>query len=159
MYLMRKMITLLITSLTTIIAIGQDITEQNLQGDWKMCAFDVNGIHWDFKTDTVKLPAEYEGTLGQSQKDALIADIKGGLADYKEGTFMIKGNYIEQSMNGDVASGTYTIENMDGLDYLRVVNDDAAKSVDMLRVLLKDGQMHITIPDEIGGASTLIYCR
>ncbi len=153
-----KRLFLFLAFATVLSANAQEITEKNLEGNWKMCAFDVNGIYWDLKTDAVKLPPEYS-TLGENQKEALIADIKGGLSDHKDGTFMIRGNYLEQTMAGQEASGNYTIEKKDGKDYLRIVNDDAGKTVDVVQVALKDGKMYIIIADAIGGTSTLVYSK
>lgn len=154
---MKKLLLLLAFAFSAVLS-AQEVTQQSLQGSWKICAFDINGIHWDFKTDVVKLPAEYEN-LGQSQKDAMIADIRHGLADYKDGTFMIKGNYLEQTMGGQTGSGTFTIEKQKDNTFLRIVNDNAEKTVDLMKAVLKEGKMHLTIPDEMGGTSTLVYCR
>ncbi len=156
---MKKIFLLFATFLIATFAQAQTVTKDSLQGNWKMCAFDINGIRWDFKSDSVTLPSEYESSLGQSQKDAMIADVKTGLADYKEGTCLIKGNYIEQAMAGDTASGTFSLTEQNKKSYINIVNDDAAKSTDILMVSLKDGMMHLTIPDEIGGVTTLIYCK
>jgi hypothetical protein len=153
-----KKLFLFMTFSVVLAAQAQEVTEKSLEGNWKICAFDVNGIYWDFKTDAVRLPAEY-ANLGESQKEALIADIKTGLTDHKNGTFIIKGNYLEQNMAGQEASGSYTIEKKDGKDYLRIVNDDAAKTTDIVQVTLKDGKMQITVADAMGGTSTLIYCK
>jgi len=153
-----KIFLLLLTLIVSAALSAQEVTHQSLQGIWNICAFDVNGIHWDFKTDVVKLPPEYEN-LGQSQKDAMIADIKHGLADYKDGKFMIKGNYMEQTMGGQTGSGTFTIEKQKDNTFLRIVNDNAEKSVDLMKAVLKEGKMYLTVPDEMGGTSTLVYCR
>ncbi|WP_294822904.1 hypothetical protein [uncultured Flavobacterium sp.] len=137
---------------------AQAVTPESVQGNWKMYAFNINGIYWDFKSDVVTLPAEYE-KLGKSQKDAMIADIRSGLAVYKEGTLSIKGNYVEQQMDGKTGSGTFTIEKQKESTFLRIVNDNAEKTVDIMKAVIADGKLHLTIPDEMGGASTLIYCK
>ncbi|MCW4469036.1 hypothetical protein OGH69_08680 [Flavobacterium sp. MFBS3-15] len=142
------------------LASAQAITQERLQGAWKICAFNVNGINWDFKTDVVTLPAEYEAsTLGPSQKEAMIADIRAGLADYKDGSFVIKGNYVEQSMAGQTASGTFSLQEQNKKWYINIVNDDAAKTTETLMVALKDGKMQLTIPDGMGGITILTYCK
>ncbi|AWH83768.1 hypothetical protein HYN59_00960 [Flavobacterium album] len=157
---MTKTILLFVACLTTALAAAQEITEKDLIGSWKMCAFDINGIHWDFKSDTVKLPPELLSSLGESQKAAMIADVREGLADYKEGTMAFKkGYYMEQSMAGQEASGTYTIEKKDNFYLIKVTNHDAGNTVETLGVALVNGQLHISMPDDIGGTTILIYCK
>ena len=146
--------------LTITFARAQSITQENLQGNWKICAFNVNGIIWDFKSDVVTLPAEYDNSsLGPSQKEAMIADIRAGLADYKDGSFIVKGNYVEQSMAGQTASGTFTLQEQNKKWYINITNDDAAKTTETLMVALKDGKMQLTIPDGMGGITILEYCK
>ncbi|MEL1245421.1 hypothetical protein AAEO56_14195 [Flavobacterium sp. DGU11] len=157
---MKKTILLFVACFTTALASAQTITETDLLGDWKICAFDINGIFWDFKSDTVKLPPELASSLGESQKAAMIADVKYGLSEYKNGTMVFKkGYYLEQSMAGDEASGTYTIEKKGDLYVIKITNDDAKNTVETVGIKLVDDQLHISMPDEIGGMTILIFCK
>jgi isopentenyl diphosphate isomerase/L-lactate dehydrogenase-like FMN-dependent dehydrogenase len=157
---MKKLLCLAALFFITAHSTGQSITPDKLEGNWRICAFDINGITWDFKTDVITLPQEYDKSLGENQKQAMITDIREGLKAYKDGSIAFKtGNYIEQSMAGEVASGIYSIENKNGLQYLKIVNDDAQKSIDTLQARFSEGKLYLTVPDEIGGKTVLTYCK
>lgn len=141
------------------IAIAQkNLTVQDIAGSWKLAAFNLGGVYFDFAKDSIDLDPDIKATIEKGKEKETLASIKNNLAPYKEGSLRISndGKYFQRLM-GEEANATYTLEKRNNLYYLIVVNDNTEKTVDTLRVWKDKGWLYIRYESEEGTVSLLMF--
>jgi hypothetical protein len=158
---MRKLMYLFLTcGLLAHTALAQTITDRDITGNWEMVGFDMSGINWDFRSDVLSLSADMEKEFALSDKQQIIANLKRTLAPYKSGNVIIKPNQgYEQTLMGETAKGTYSIVKQGNENFLKVINDDDQRTVEMLKVQLTNNIMHLSMPSDDGSVTLLSFSR
>lgn len=136
----------------TAFATAQKVTAKDLEGTWKMTAFNSSGVNLDLATKQVTIAPELE-----SQLDAeAIAGIREGMAQAVEplsmSSVIFKGNTFTQVLGPDSKNATYTLVDRDNQQHLDLKMEDG--TADDATIAIIDKKLHLTQTD---GAQQAVF--
>lgn len=154
---MRAVLLSVVLLFATLVTKAQSLTTKDLKGNWKMVAFDMSGIYYEWGIDSLALSAELKQEMTPGTEAAVVADIKRRLNEYTDGYLKISDNLYVQKLMGEELDGSYTLIQKGSNQYLRVVNNNENKDVDEIKVQKKRGWLYISMPADEGGETVLIF--
>lgn len=126
----------------TTIASAQKLTQKDLQGTWKMTAFNAGGLNVDVITEKVTLSPEVEAQMTPETKQQMQAGMQQAMEVFKASFAYVEGNNLRQTMGGQEQKGTFTIKDQDGKQYL-VLTQPEGITEDIL-VSMKDKKLYLS---------------
>ena len=130
---------------------SQNVTEQNIQGKWKMVNYITASANLDLQTGKVTLD-KTAYSFGQETADKLKSDMQSYSEMLKTATVEIKGNNFTQEISDSLLVGTFTIETKDDHQVLKGKFDNGTNGT--IRIALQEGKLILTYP---GQNKTYIY--
>jgi hypothetical protein len=140
----------------TTIATAQKVTEQDLQGTWKMTNFSAGGLMVDVPANKITLKPELESQLTPEQKQQMEEQMDLAMEMFKESYAYIEGKNLRQTMGGQEQKGTFTLKDQDGKQYIVLTVAEGATE-DML-VSIKDKKLMIS-QGEGAEAAEFVYIK
>lgn len=133
--------------LATTLAFAQKITNKDLQGNWKLAAFDASGIRLDLKTQDVTISPDLAAQLTPEAVTGIKEGMKQAVAPLSTSFVNFTGtNNVSLSIAGDTQAGTYTLAEKDGKQHLAVKKADGTTAE--LPVAMKDKQLYVTLSQQ-----------
>lgn len=139
---MRKLIYLFALFLISISATAQKkITNQDIQGNWKLAGYNQNGITLDVTTGAVTISQEMKNQVSPDMMSQIDQSVKEILEPLRASEVTFTGNNVSQNMGGQKKNGTYTIKDKDGHQVMTTAWSDTTTSE--TTVWIKDQQLYI----------------
>jgi hypothetical protein len=158
--MLRQLMLLFVLTIVSGASFAQKLTEKHVSGEWYMKAFHMSGVYFDFAKDSIALDPELKSQIAPDKMTAVIQDIKQRLKPFSRGYLKIgaDGSY-KQILMGDSATGTYTIVEKDSKQYLRILNNNTKKDIDMLGVWKDRGWLYISYDAEGESPTIMMFER
>ena len=125
----------------TTIASAQKLTQNDLQGTWKMTSFSSEGIHVDVPTEKVTMSKELESQLTAEMKQQIELSVLQSMEALKESFAYFNGNSIRQTMGPQEQAGTFTMKEADGKQFLALTLADG--TTEDIAIVMKDKSLHL----------------
>lgn len=154
---MRTVLLSVMLLFATLVARAQSLTMKDIKGNWKMVAFDMSGIYYEWGIDSLALSTELKQEVAPGTEAAVVAEIKSRLNEFTDGYLKISDNLYVQKLMGEELDGSYTLIQKGSNQYLRVVNNNKNKDVDEIKVQKKSGWLYISMPADDGSETVLIF--
>ncbi len=151
---MKKLIYLFVACCICSVASAQKVSEKDLQGSWKLAAFNASGIYLDLATGLVTVSEELKSQLTPDIMEQINEGMKQATEQLKNSTTVFSGNTVEQKIGGKEKKGTYTLKDEAGMQTLTATWGDATTSE--MVVFVKDNQLHLS-KSEQGQSAELIF--
>lgn len=107
---MKKIIFAFAACLLTLLASAQKITEQDLQGDWKLTTLNTSGITLDVASGKIYSSKETEITTPPDAFATIKESIKQYGGSLQNSYIYITGNTIKQIMGDITKTGSFTLK-------------------------------------------------
>jgi hypothetical protein len=151
---MKKLIYLFVACSLTMAASAQKVTQENLQGTWKLAAFNTSGIYLDLATGLVTISDELKSQLTPEMMTELNNSMKEGVEALRPSKVVFTGNNVDQNIAGQEKKGTFEIKDVNGEQHLISTYSDGTPSD--TTIFIKDKQLHIS-KSEQGQSAELIF--
>lgn len=113
------MMCLFFCSMTTI-SNAQKVTEQQLQGSWKMTGLTTQGVHLDIENKTVNIPQEMKSQLPPESIQQIEANMKQAATSLKDSYMRIEQDKITQVAGPQEDSGTFKLVEHDNQQFMDI---------------------------------------
>jgi hypothetical protein len=153
---MKKIFLLCLFVFISAAASAQKVTEKDLQGNWKMTAFNAGGINVDVATEKITLSKEMEGKVTPQQQQQMQAQMAQAMTIFKTSSVSVAGNSFNQTMGQQQQKGTFTLKEKEGKQYLMLTQENG--TVEELNVAISGKMLHIGQGDATKGA-TFVYIK
>ncbi|KOS07810.1 hypothetical protein AM493_18440 [Flavobacterium akiainvivens] len=123
---------------------AQTITQEQLQGKWRLVTYNDNNGSIDIVKGTWKVNDDVQNKVSiEEQYNDIVLQAQ-------EAVLTIKGNTASQTVMGEEHSGSFTLQDKDGKTYMTVDQDTTT----VPQVFIKDNALHLA---DAGVGMEMIY--
>lgn len=151
---MKKIILAFIACSFTWLATAQKITDESLQGNWKLTTLIAAGISLDVASGKISSSKENEITTPPDALSIMKENIKQHGESLKDSYINITGKDIKQTMGGITKTGAFTVKSYKKSQTLATKYDDGTTNEVPVKII--NGQLHVT---NYKNKQELIYTR
>ncbi|MNK01422.1 hypothetical protein D3C87_192210 [compost metagenome] len=151
---MKKVLYLFVACCISTVVSAQKITEKDLQGTWKLAAFNAGGIYLDMSTGLASISDELKSQLTPDEVTELNESMKQGIEPLKTSSISFTGTTVKQSIGGQIKNGTYAIKDINGEQHILSTYADGTTSDTAISI--KDKKLYIS-KSEQGQTAELIF--
>lgn len=139
---MKRIFIVLITCLLTTAASAQEITERDLQGDWKLAAFSTEGMYLDMISGAVILSDELKSELTPNLLKQLNDNMKQGIEVLKSSSMIFRDNSVKQNKLENEKNGTFIIKEINTKQHVLITFNDGSTYTP--EIVIKNQQLYLT---------------
>lgn len=151
---MKKVLYLFLVCCIGTVASAQKITGKDLQGSWKLAAFNAGGIYLDMNTGLASISDELKSQLTSEEMTELNESMKQGIEPLKTSTISFTGTSVKQNIAGQERNGTFEIKDINGEQ--RILSTYTDGSTSNTAIYIKDKKLYIS-KSEQGQTAELIF--
>lgn len=153
-YTMKKVLYLFLICCMGTVASAQKINGKDLQGNWKLAAFNAGGIYLDMNTGLASISDELKSQLTSDEITELNESMKQGIEPLKTSTISFTGTAVKQNIAGQERTGTFEIKEVNGEQ--RILSTYTDGSTSNTAIYIKDKKLYIS-KSEQGQTAELIF--
>ena len=144
---MKKLIYLCLAAcICTTLAFAQKVTNKDLQGNWKMTAFNAQGIGLDLKTQEVTISPEMQAQLSPEAITGIKEGMKQAVGPLSSSYVNFSGTNVTMAIGSpDAQANAFTLNEKEGKQSITVKNADGT-TMD-IPVVMKDKKLYMTLTD------------
>lgn len=137
---MKNLLLIVFTFFLSITLWAQKATEKDLQGNWKLITYEVNGASLDVDSGKVTL-TQNDNPLMAAMSNKLIADMEGYAEGLRMSSLEITGNTFNQVIIDNVRNGEFTISEKDGAQVINAKFDNGKKDEIPFKII--EGKLYL----------------
>lgn len=151
---MKKALYLFLACCISTVASAQKVTGKDIQGNWKLAAFNASGIYLDMNTGLATISEELKSQLTSEDVAEINESMKQGIESLKISTISFTGNAVKQNIAGDEKTGTFEIKEIN--QEQRILSTYSDGSTSNTAIYIKDKKLYIS-KSEQGQTAELIF--
>ena len=139
-YDMKNLFFIVCTLFLPISLWAQKATEKDLQGNWKLITYEVNGASLDVESGKVTL-TQTDNALMAAMSNKLTSDMERYAEGLKTSTLEITGNTFYQVVIDNVRNGEFTLSEKNGTQVMNAKFDNGKNDEIPFKII--DGKLYL----------------